>query len=150
MRKILFKAKTKEEPSVWYYGLPMDLGDGIWELKFEDEYGRGFVVIQPETICQWICNLNGQDFFEGDIVQQEVIEYDHEVQMKDGMPGYVIVEKDRYFLRSVLIYEGTGFHIRDEEHDWAGVSNWNWNELTVVGNLIDDKDKFKDLLATRD
>lgn len=88
----------------------------------------------PETVGQFTGRKDriGNDIYEGDIVEEELITYD-----LDKPDGEDEIKTTR---RSHVIYTGHGFWINDESFGWEGEGLWNWDKLTVIGNIHSNPD----------
>lgn len=84
MREILFKAKRKDNGD-WIQGtgitdflnIEPDSKDKMWlwcDYAYPDGLGKGWVEIDPETLCQYtgIDDCKGNKIFEGDIIDMRL------------------------------------------------------------------------------
>lgn len=118
MREILFRGKgnKKYNDGVWYYGAPVQSGDGDWQIC--TDCSKRTVV--AETIGQYtgLTDNNGTKIFEGDILEAN-----------NGHIGWVM-------------FRNGGFVKCCYCHPKSFNIFWRDNE-TVVGNIYDNPELLR-------
>lgn len=123
MREILFRAKREFNGTLFegfydfVYGYYYSTSHRVHHMYSFGEH----IIINKDTLHQFIGELdkNGTKIFEGDIVK-----------VPEGYSG------DHFFKESVgyVKYDDGGFAVETES-----LVDYHWNELEVIGNIIENK-----------
>lgn len=121
MRKIEFRGQILGTTE-WVRGNLLSYPDvGLYLIEFKEDEHYIKKQVDKNTIGQFTCMLdkNSNEICEGDIVI-----------VPDGYSGDYHYNKNL----GVIIYEDNCFCI-----DTKNLSEYNWNQLEVIGNIYDDK-----------
>lgn len=150
MRKIVFRIKDID---IWYYGFPLRKvrpEDLYIPFQGEDENGNSFysISVDVKTLGQFtgLCDKNGKEIYEGDIVKTKYIEkrdfqgvkYNNEMEFVE-----LVVFKDQAFQLEINNGGIKMYRLLNLGKDARTYGDIELKEIEVIGNIYDNPELLK-------
>lgn len=128
-REIKFRGLVADEPNTWVYGylVATNMIAQVEEREDGKCCGIGTFIVIPETIGQFtnLCDKNGLEIYEGDIIEYTYIGEDEETAK-------------HYPKKGVINFKNNGWHINSK---WLDGYTMRMFKFEVMGNIYEVEDE---------
>lgn len=128
-REIKFRGLVADEPNTWVYGY-LIANNMIAQVEEREDgkcCGIGTFIVIPETIGQFtnLCDKNGLEIYEGDIIEYTYVGEDEETAK-------------HYPKKGVINFKNNGWHINSK---WLDGYTMRMFKFEVMGNIYEVEDE---------